>query len=51
MHVEIEERILDIDSEKVIKKLEKLNAIKVGECIKKGMFMILILKEKMNGLD
>ena len=35
MHIEIEERILDIDSEKVIKKLEELNAIKVGEWYQK----------------
>lgn len=31
MHTEIEERILEIDKEKVIKKLEALGATKVGE--------------------
>lgn len=31
MHVEIEERVLDINSEEVIKRLEVLNATKVGE--------------------
>ena len=31
MHIEIEERVLDINSEEVIKRLEVLNATKVGE--------------------
>ena len=31
MHTEIEERILEIDKEKVIKKLEELGAKKIGE--------------------
>ena len=31
MHTEIEERILEIDKDKVIKKLEDLGAIKAGE--------------------
>lgn len=31
MHTEIEERILEIDKEKVIKKLEELGATKAGE--------------------
>lgn len=31
MHIEIEERILEIDIEKVIKKLEELGAKKIGE--------------------
>ena len=35
MHIEIEERVLDIDFEKIIKKLEELNATKVGEWYQK----------------
>lgn len=31
MHIEIEERILEIDKYKIIKKLEELNATKIGE--------------------
>lgn len=31
MHIEIEERVLEINSEEIIKKLEDLNATKVGE--------------------
>jgi adenylate cyclase class 2 len=31
MHIELEERVLEIDTKKIIKKLEKLGAIKVGE--------------------
>ena len=35
MHIEIEERILEIDKDKIIKKLEKLNAKKIGEWYQK----------------
>ena len=35
MHIEIEERILDINKEEIIEKLEKLGAKKVGEWYQK----------------
>lgn len=31
MHIEIEERVLEVDKFKIIKKLEELNATKIGE--------------------
>ncbi len=35
MHTEIEERILEVDKDKIIKKLEELKATKVGEWYQK----------------
>ena len=35
MHTEIEERILEIDKDKIIKKLESLGAKKAGEWFQK----------------
>ena len=31
MHIEIEERVLEINPEEIIKKLENLKAVKVGD--------------------
>lgn len=40
MHTEYEVRVLEVDKEEIIKKLELLKAKKVGGGIKKDMFTI-----------
>lgn len=51
MNTEYEVRILEIDKDSFIKKLEKLGAEKVGDFFRNVMFMILILLLKESGLD
>lgn len=51
MKIEYEVKILDIDVNLIKNKLNELNAKKMGIFFKKDMFMILILKKKILGLD
>lgn len=51
MHTEYEVRVLDIDKDKIIKKLEELGAQKIADFDYKEEFTILLQQFHINGLD
>ncbi len=49
LNTEIEARILDVNKDELIKKLEKLGTQKVGDYEPKKIYMILSLLKHTNG--